>query len=212
MTFVRLGSLVCAVALVLTHGLTAGQARPQDIALQAAIRTETIDRDLAGAIAQYEAIFGKYRTQDRATAAKALLRLAECHRQLGRATAQTLFEQVISEFADQKDAVQHAQSRLAPSEPRPRIGERPLTTLPVGARVAGSVSYDGRLLAYVDWSVTGRGDLFVRTLATGVTRRITNTGNQPNEGWPRKVEHAAFTRDGGLIAYSWYDRGERRGQ
>ena len=64
--------------------------------------------------------------------------------------------------------------------------------------LSGSVSPDGRLLSFVDWST---GDLAVRTIATGETRRLTDKGP-----WSKSDEMAigsVFAPDGRHIAYGW---------
>jgi hypothetical protein len=87
-----------------------------EVALQAAIRTETVDGDLQAAIRQYEAV-----TQmgDRKTAAQALLRMARCYQKLGSSQSQAVFERVVREFGDQKDALREAQRNL----PQTALGE-----------------------------------------------------------------------------------------
>lgn len=67
--------------------------------------------------------------------------------------------------------------------------------------VTGSVSPDGRLLSYVDWT---SGDLAVRDLQTGEDRRLTNKGS-----WLESDEFALFSvisPDGKQVAYAWYNR------
>lgn len=61
-----------------------------------------------------------------------------------------------------------------------------------------SPSPDGRLVTFVDWTT---GDLAVRDLVTGETRRLTNTG-----GWSESNEYArasVFSPDGRQIVYVW---------
>ncbi len=65
----------------------------------------------------------------------------------------------------------------------------------------GSVSADRRHLSYVDWET---GDLALRELATGKTRRLTNKGS-----WSESSEFAmesAFSPDGKQIAYAWVNK------
>src|SRR4051794_29510484 len=98
-------------AVLLGTAVTAQQKRQQDIDLQAAIRTGTVDGDLNGAIKQYGAMATKYKT-DRAIAATALVHMAECYRKLGDAQANKIYEQVVRDYADQKEAVTIARAHL----------------------------------------------------------------------------------------------------
>ena len=64
----------------------------------------------------------------------------------------------------------------------------------------GTVSPDGRYLTFVDW---GTGDLAVRDLATGETRRLTDKGT-----WGESEEYAErsiVSPDGQQIAYAWFN-------
>jgi Tol biopolymer transport system component len=197
----RTGLIAALVAaLAMTTGLGA-QQKPQEVALQAAIRTETVSGDLKKAIAQYQDIVDRYSKADRAVAANALVRMAECHQKLGDAQATKLFERVLREFADQKPAADVASARLK----RPRgtalagIVNRQVWT---GGEVdpEGTISPDGRYLSFVDWST---GDLAIRDLIAGTNRRLTNKG-----GWSSSddfAEESAISRDGTQVAYSWFN-------
>lgn len=64
--------------------------------------------------------------------------------------------------------------------------------------VGGAPSPDGRYFSFVDWDT---GDLAVRNLDTGESRRVTSKGS-----WSQSDEFAlysVFSPDGGQIAYSW---------
>ena len=68
-----------------------------------------------------------------------------------------------------------------------------------GVDQSGSPSFDGRYLSYTD---PGTGDLGVLDLATGATRRLTNTG-----GWSAAMDgsssSSALSSDGREVAYVW---------
>ena len=64
------------------------------------------------------------------------------------------------------------------------------------ARVVGSVSPDGRYLSYTDQTT---GDLALRDLATGTTRRLTNEGSSTERG-------SAISPDGKEVVYDWFNK------
>lgn len=67
-----------------------------------------------------------------------------------------------------------------------------------GISLDGDVSYDGRLFVYSDWST---GDLALRDLRTGESRRLTNKGE-----WRESGEYAMgprLSRDGKRVAFTW---------
>ena len=67
-------------AIFLTAAVIA-QQRHQDIDLQAAMRTATVDGDLSKAIKQYAAIVAKYKN-DREVTAMALVHMAEAYQKM----------------------------------------------------------------------------------------------------------------------------------
>lgn len=107
-TFAVTGLLFAAVLA----GYPTDQAKDDraEVALQAAIKKETVDGDLKSAIAQYRKIaLGG----NRAAAAKALVRMGHCQEKLGEAEARKAYERVVREFADQAEAAAEARIRLA---------------------------------------------------------------------------------------------------
>ena len=67
-----------------------------------------------------------------------------------------------------------------------------------------SISADGRYMGFTDYST---GDLGIRDLKTGKSRRLTNTG-----GWAKDRAWAEFpviSPDGRQIAYTWWDVGAK---
>lgn len=190
-----------AVVLVLAS-ITAGsaqQTRPQDIALQAAMRTETVDGDLNGAIKQYAAIAEKYKA-DRAVTATALVRLAECYRKLGDSKAQAIYEQVLRDFGDQRSAVAAARTQLAAFQsavlPRPQ-NARQVWTGQNNNFSGFKLSNDGRYFTFTDMAA---GNVALRDVATGTDRLLSNTGD-----WFSEYSGApVISPDGRYVAYVWY--------
>jgi lipopolysaccharide biosynthesis regulator YciM len=80
----RLLWVLITAAAVLMPMRAAAQGHT-DIALRSAMETETVKGDLKGAIEQYRAIVAQ--TRDRAVAATALVRMADCYQKLGDAQA-----------------------------------------------------------------------------------------------------------------------------
>src|ERR1043166_7951135 len=148
---------ILLLAAILTANAQTGDAGRL---LKAARNLELVDGDLNGAIKQYTAIGAKYAKSDRASAAMALIYLAECYQKKGDAEAHRTFERVIRDFSDQRDAVALARARLGTSEAR-RTGivTRQVWTGPK-VDLLGSISPDGRYLSFVDW--LNGGDLAVR--------------------------------------------------
>jgi Tol biopolymer transport system component len=174
--------------------------------MQAAINKQTVEGDLNGAIKQYAAIVAKYAKTDRATAAAALVRMAECHQAMGDAEARKIYEQVVKDFADQKEAAAAAQARLGGSAGPQRQTN---TLIWSGPKVqgGGTISPDGRYISAVDWDTC---NLVLREIGTGVDRRLTNqascreTGDYPQE--------SAISRDGKQVAYTWYNAKDKRAE
>ena len=84
--------VIGALAALLATGtfvVSAGQTPDAARRLKAAMNTELVDGNLKAAIEQYKAIAAG---SDRAIAAQALLRMAECHQKLGDADAQKIYE------------------------------------------------------------------------------------------------------------------------
>src|SRR5688572_23289240 len=203
MSRVEVGSMrhiltIAGLVIALTVGATA-QRNQAELDLQAAIRTETVDGDLQKAIKQYAAIVTKHKA-DRATAATALVRMAECHQKLGDTEARNIYERVLRDYADQQQQVMVARTRLGTTAPPVRAaGDRAVWT---GRDVDmfGRVSPNGKLLTYVDWIDTG--NVMIRDLETGVSRAL-----MPKKTWGDVGEgsFSTFSRDGRLVAYGWND-------
>jgi Tol biopolymer transport system component len=195
-----------AVLVVVLGAATIDLVRAQTsdsaaVMLEAARQKETLDGDLRGAIKQYEAIVSTYGQTNRGAAAQALLRMAGAYEKLGVAEAPRIYERVVRDFGDQKDAVAIARSRLGAAATANTSGDRAVWT---GPKVDpfGRVSPDGRYITYVDWNEYA--NLMVHDVVTNTDRKLT-----PYDTWDWNVRGQAgssvISRDGRQVAYAWDD-------
>ena len=199
MRFGYLAVFTCGLALAAAPR----KSDQQELSLQKAIQTETVDGDLKSAIEQYKKIA---QGRDRAVAAKALVRMGECYEKLGDTEARKAYERVVRDFGDQKDLAETARTRLAALGRAGGIGHPPGVTLrKVWAidrrQLTGSPTPDGRYFSFRDPET---GDLALRDLVTGQNRRLTNKGT-----WKDSNEHAygsVISGDGRQIAYAWCNK------
>ena len=187
------------LAVFLAAFLTAGQKNDQaELALKAAIKTESVDGNLKSAIEQYKAIAALLGAS-RATVATALLRMGQCHEKLGNAEARTAYERVVREFGDQAEAAKVAQARLSAlaaggggATVRTEVALRRVW---VGKDWPVSISPDGRYVVLV-LPGTSRGyDYWLRDLQSGEQKPITR------EAFSNVAEPALISPDGKWIAY-----------
>jgi Tol biopolymer transport system component len=198
-------STIAAVLAAASVALGSAQQRSQaEIDLQAAIRTESVNGDLAAAIRQYTAIVNAHQSE-RAVVATALLHMADCYQKMGDAESRRIYERLVREFADQTEAVATARARLGgPAQPAARStrGDRALWTGPE-VDLFGTVSPDGRYLSYTDWATTN--NTMIHDFVTGKDRALTANRSRYGEfgesGW------SAISRDGRQIAFQWKPAG-----
>jgi Tol biopolymer transport system component len=200
MTFSR---WMTGVALAAFLSVPAAAAQPQDkaeVALRAAMEKETVEGDVKGAIEQYKKLA---QGANKPVAARALVRLGGCYEKQGNADARKTYEQVLSKFSDQKDAVAQARARLAalggPGAGGALVTRRVLTD---ASGVGEVLTADGKYISKIDWDT---GDVVQFEVASGQTRRITNRGPWRSETG-EKGELQAFSRDGKQFAYCWYGK------
>src|SRR5687768_17570697 len=110
----RLFVIFVTVALTVGMQIAGAQqsASQAEKLLASAQHKATIDGDLKGAIDDYKKALAAA-GGDRTLAAQALLRMAECHQKLGEAEGQAIYERLVRDYADQKDAAALARTRLA---------------------------------------------------------------------------------------------------
>src|SRR5690242_19247218 len=95
----------------MTAMLAAGAQNEAERQLKAAMNADLVNGDLKAAIKQYGEIAAKYRS-DRGVTAMALVHMAECYQKMGDAESRKIFERVVREYGDQKEAVTLARVRL----------------------------------------------------------------------------------------------------
>jgi Tol biopolymer transport system component len=190
--------LLC-VGVSATYPASQAKDDRAEVALQAAMKKETVDGDLKAAIEQYGDIA---RSGDRAAAAKALVRMGRCYEKLGDAESRKAYERVLREFGDQQEAAREARARLAALGAAPLAREKAgpvLTELKLPAiDETHALSPDGTKVAYVAWSpgVEGIGALMVRDLVSGTDRQV-------KEGMPLAP---VWSPDGKSIAYALWSQ------
>lgn len=190
------GTLLVAGMQIATAQQSATQA---ERLLASAEHKATIDGDLRGAIEEYKRALGAL-GGNRALAAQALLRMAECHQKLGDAEAQAIYERLVRDFADQTEAVVLARARLATPRPVARANGDWSVWAGREADGFGTISRDGRFLTYTDWA--NGGSLALRDLATGQNHRLTSGG---------ATQFSVISKDGRQVAYEWTENNPASG-
>jgi Tol biopolymer transport system component len=184
-----------AMAAAPAWAQTGGRA---DVLFESARQKETLEGDLKGAIRQYEEITKKF-ASDRAAVAKALIRMAECHQKLGDAEAKKIYERVVREFGDQKEAASIARARVGgTTEADAGVVAKQVWTGD-DVNLSATVSPDGRYVVYTDFKTT---DLAARNLLTGEVTMLTRHGPTPGRGMGTGYAFC-FSPDGREIAYNW---------
>ncbi len=189
-------SLLALVAVAVTF--VAAQSDTARTMLEAARKAEVVDGDLNGAIKRYQAIVAQYAKTDRALVATALVRMADSYRKLGNPEWRNIYERVVREFADQKDAVAEARANVGATA---TLARRRLWSGVNLMLFSGAASPDGRFLT----ANTG-GDLGVRDVVTGITRQVTNSRKGDPVKNPAYVSYSRISPDGKRIAFAWNPR------
>jgi Tol biopolymer transport system component len=170
--------------------------RSSEVQLKAAQHRAEVEGDLKGAIEEYRKIVAGA-GGNRAVAAEALVRMAECYQKLGDIEAQAIYARIIREYADQNAAVGVARARLRTTESAARVrGDRTIWS-DRNADGFGTISPDGRFLTYTDWQT---GALMLRDIEAGSDHRL--TAGTYEEG---STQFSAISKDGKQVAYQWLD-------
>ncbi|MBI1874166.1 MAG: PD40 domain-containing protein [Acidobacteria bacterium] len=189
-------ALLSAV-LLLAAGLAAQKTDSAPALLRAATDKAVVDGDLNGAIKQYQTIIDTFKT-DRAVVATALVRMADAYQKLGDAEpSRKIYERVVREFADQKEAAAEARARLGsdPTAQKPGVVTRQVWTGPEAFQPYSSPSPDGQYLSFPQQRAGG---LAVRNLREGTSRPLftDSTGSAV-------FSSSVFSPDGRQLAYEW---------
>ena len=188
------------IALVLAAGtgwLSAQTSAQAEKALESARHKEVLDGDLKGAIEQYRKIASQFGKQPE-IAARALYQLGQCQEKLGLAEARQSYERIVREYASASQYAGMARSRLAAMGGTQGGGVRARLLWDKAADLFGTTTPDGRFYCYPDRDT---GDLGLRDLVAGQSRRVTNKGGYDKAmGF---VEWCAVAPDGKRIAFTW---------
>jgi len=195
----KLISLTLALLTTITL-LSATQSGPAKVMFEAAKKMEVVDGDLNAAIQQYKAVVARY-PKERAIVADALIHMADCYQKLGDVESQKIYQRIVREYSDQKDASTLAQARL-----RGTLNAKREQAVWTGPKVDsyGRVSRDGRFITFVDWN---DGRLMIHEIAANTNRALTPAA--PN--YSQNALSSAITSDGKQIVYEWLDESQRTG-
>ena len=177
--------VAAAAAAGLCGVLVSAQGQPgADEMLQRARTRSTVEGKLDEAIALYAEVAATF-AGDRPVAVRAPIEMAGCYEKLGQARAREIYERIARDFADQKEIAAQARARLA-GLARPASGASSRQVW-AGEKVdgQGSVSPDGKYVAYTSTRSRAAGDkvLVIRETATGASSEL-----RPNLrafNWPR---------------------------
>ena len=195
---------IAVVALGAGAIVKAQSPRSVEVQMKAAQQKAEVEGDLKGAIEEYKKIVAGAGS-NRALAAEALVRMAQCHQKLGDTEAQKIYERVVRDYAEQVDAVASARARLGRAVAATTApGDRAAWTGP-NVDLFGQVSPDGRYVTYVDWG--GNMNLMLHDLVTNTDRALTAT---PAVRFSQYPEFSAISKDGRQVAYAWINERGRK--
>jgi len=181
-----------------------GQEQQAKKLLSEAVYQEEINGDLDEAIKTYQSVIKRY-PGNRKVSAEAYFHMGMCYEKLGRQDAMKAYQEVISNYGEQKDIVAKARERLAKLE-QPGIKAEE----PEGLKIRqiwrspylddlGTVSYDGRFRSYVDWGV---GDVAIQNLITDEKKKLTDKASLGDTSY--FALGTAISKNGKLIASVWW--------
>jgi Tol biopolymer transport system component len=186
---------ILALVLPLALGLNAQKADSAEALLRAAADKAAVDGDPNGAIRLYQAIVDRFKT-NRAVVATALVGMAESYQKLGNPQSRNVYEQLVRDYTDQKDAAALARARLGAADRTGqssglalrKVWDGHAPGLTASNNAVQTMVSGGRLSYTVGNSVN------VHDLATGTDRPVAESfGGE-----------SVISRDGKQVAYEWY--------
>lgn len=140
--------IVVAAGLTCSALVAAQSASAPDVQLKAAENRELVDRDVNGAMQQYQRIAQTF-AGDHVVAAEALLHLGRIYERLGRPEARETYQEIVSAYPDVSAVVDAARTRLSALQD---AAAGPFTVKVFDDSIRDAVevvpSPDGRYLAY----------------------------------------------------------------
>jgi Tol biopolymer transport system component len=197
--------VLCVMAMVIAVIASSGPIQQSaNLLYQSGIYKEDVEGKLEEAIAVYQEIIKKF-PQDNPVAAKAWFHIGLCYEKLGNREAQKAYQQVLINYADQKEVASQARSRLAalakPTEappPPPKFRRIEIPGKPQ-IRSAAMLSPDGTRFAFL-----AEGDIWTVPVSGGVHPNIAGepvrlTTNM--DAWEAGNCTVAWSTDGRWIAF-----------
>jgi len=187
-------------AVVIYAAFVLAQDRNPSRQFQQAIDLMATRGDYAAAIRQFEQIA---KGKDRSLAARSLLYIGLCYEKLGKEDARRIYQRLVREFPDQREALAEARARLS-ALAQPLIASSALLVRRIyegNVDYQGGPSPDGRYLSCTDYE--GSGNLALLDLATGAKRPLTQ-----KKSWFESDDFAGsstISADGRQIAYAWFN-------
>jgi tetratricopeptide (TPR) repeat protein len=191
LTAVILGSVLTTVTA----------AESLSVLLQKGIFAEETEGNLDAAIKTYQQITTEAAT-NHSVAAQAQYRLGVCYQKKGdKAQAISVLNDLLKQFPAQAALGQKSREVLA------ALGQAPSSNITIrrvladASGLGGVLTTDGKYISGIDWDTS---DVVQFEVASGQTRRITNTGGPAAKEQP--YDYQAFSRDGKQIAYNSYTK------
>jgi dipeptidyl aminopeptidase/acylaminoacyl peptidase len=157
--------------------------------------------NLEEAIKLYQRVAKEFASES-ALAARALEQAARCYEKLGQAKAVTLYEEVESNYPDQREQASIARDRLAKTANLARAAGTITRVSSSGrAHSPAALSPDGKYVAYAEGGFREPQQIWLRQLATGAAPQVLVPSAMV------QINGILFAPDGNRIAYVSSERG-----